>query len=223
ARLVAEGWHLKPMHRLILTSAAYRQAALHPAAEMARGKDPDNRLLWHRTPRRIEVEPIRDAMLAVSGELDPRAGGPGVDLAQPRRTIYTKIIRNTRDPLLDAFDAPDGSITTPLRNVTTTPTQALLMINGPWTLARARAFADRLLREAPDVPRRVDLAYRLAYGRPPEPTERAEAEAFLRGPDGPAEIAGCTPADSSQAEDESSALVDFCHTLLNSNEFLYVD
>jgi hypothetical protein len=187
---------------------------------MARLKDPDDRLLWRRNTRRLEVEAVRDAMLAISGELDPRPGGPGVEPAQPRRTIYTKVIRNTRDPLLDAFDAPDGSITTPLRNVTTTPTQALLMINGPWTLARAEAFAHRLLREASDDPHRIDLAYRLAYGRPPEPTEQAEAEAFLRTQGRPeaTTVAGCTD-EAAPVE----ALIDFCHTLLNSNEFLYVD
>jgi hypothetical protein len=219
-QLVTGGWSLKPVHRLIMTSAAYRQSALRPAPEVARLKDPDNRLLWRRNTRRLEVEPIRDAMLAASGELDLRSGGPGVEPSQPRRTTYTKVIRNTRDPLLDAFDAPDGSITTPLRNVTTTPTQALLMINGPWTLARAKAFADRLRREASDVPQRIDLAYHLAYGRPPEPTERAEAEAFLQTQGRPeaTTVAGCT-----DEADPPEALIDFCHTLLNSNEFLYVD
>jgi hypothetical protein len=103
-------------------------------------------------------------------------------------------MRNTHDPLLDAFDAPDGSLTTPLRNVTTTPTQALLMINGPWTLGRARALADRLRGAASDDPQRIELAYRLAYGRPPEPRERTEAAEFLRTQARPADESARSPA-----------------------------
>ena len=232
SEFVGHGWSLKHMHRAIMTSAAYRQSALRPAPEAARLKDPDNRLLWRMNTRRLDIEPIRDAMLAVSGELDPAMGGPSGDASGPRRTVYTKVIRNTRDPLIDAFDSPDGSNSTPTRNATTTPTQALLMINGPWTLARAGAFADRLRREASDDEGRIALAYQLAFGRPPEPAERDEAVEFLRSRAGHAEeptaiagTEGCRePADSDETDgEEASALVDFCHALLNSNEFLYVD
>ncbi len=231
SEFVAHGWSLKQMHRMIMTSAAYRQSALRPAPEVARLKDPDNRLLWRMNIRRLDIEPIRDAMLSVGGELDPSMGGPAGDVSEPRRTIYTKVIRNTRDPLIDAFDSPDGSNSTPSRNATTTPTQALLMINGPWTLARAGAFADRLRREAPDVEGRIALAYRLAFGRPPSPAERDESVEFLRSRGGLSEEptaiagaeAGCVPADKETGGDDRAALVDFCHALLNSNEFLYVD
>jgi hypothetical protein len=211
---VTEGWHLKPLHKLIMTSAVYRQSTQGTASEAAHLKDPENRLMSHRDVRRLEAEPIRDAMLAVSGELDPRGGGPADEPEQPRRAVYTKVKRNTHDALLDALDAPDGSISTSLRNVTTTPTQALLMINGPWVWERARAFAGRLRREAPDDSGRIDLAYRLTLGRPPEAAEVAEALAFLN--DQARRIEGASPV---QAE----ALVDFCHALLNSNEFLYDD
>ncbi|MBX6311700.1 MAG: PSD1 domain-containing protein [Isosphaeraceae bacterium] len=234
SEFVARGWRLKPMHRLIMTSATYRQTALRPSPEVARQKDPENRWLWRMNPRRLEAEPIRDAMLAVSGELDPALGGPSVAASQPRRSIYTKVIRNTHDPLLDAFDAPDGSISTPQRNATTTPLQALLMINGPWTLDRARAFAARLRAEAPDDSGRIILAYRLAFGRPPEPTELAEAIAFLQGQarriesGTEAEVAGedgCEPPRPPTSSDEAdlAALVDLCHALLNASEFLYID
>ena len=231
SEFVGHGWSLKHMHRLIMTSAAYRQSALRQAPEVARLRDPDNRLLWRMNTRRLDIEPIRDAMLAVSGELDPVIGGPALDASKPRRTIYTKVIRNTRDPLIDAFDSPDGSLSTPSRNATTTPTQALLMINGPWTLARAGALADRIRLEADDDEGRIALAYQLTFGRPPEPTERDEAVEFLRSRGGLAEeptaIAGAEaaspPADDKSDEDGSSALDDFCHALLNSNEFLYVD
>ncbi len=88
---VARGWSLKQMHRLILTSATYRQSASHPDATNARRKDPENRLHWHRPTRRLDVEPIRDAMLAVSGELDLTVGGPAVDANEPRRTVYAQV------------------------------------------------------------------------------------------------------------------------------------
>jgi hypothetical protein len=115
-------------------------------------------------------------MLAVSGELDPAMGGPSVDPSTPRRAIYTKALRNTRDPLLDAFDQPEAFASAAGRMVTTTPTQALLMINGTWTRERADAFAKRLARSADPV----ETAYRLAFGRSPRPGEREEALAFLR-------------------------------------------
>ncbi len=231
SEFVGQGWSLKHLHRTIMTSAAYRQSALRPAPETARLKDPDNRLLWRMNTRRLDIEPIRDAMLAVGGELDPVMGGPARDPSERRRTIYTKVIRNTRDPLIDAFDSPDGSNSTPSRNATTTPTQALLMINGTWTLARAGAFADRLRREASDDEGRIVLAYQLAFGRPPVPAERDEAVDFFRSraelAEEPTTISG-SEAGSGLAADESdgdgsSVLVDFCHALMNSNEFLYVD
>ncbi|MEA2632555.1 MAG: hypothetical protein QOE66_2774, partial [Chloroflexota bacterium] len=163
SEFVARGWSLKTMHRLIMTSGTYRQSALRPAPAIARVKDPENRLLWRMNTRRLEIEPIRDAMLSASGELDVVMGGPSVATTEPRRAIYTKVMRNTHDPLIDAFDAPDGSNTTPTRNVTITPTQSLMLINGGWTLDRARAFAGRLERlEGSDPSRRIALAYRLA-------------------------------------------------------------
>ncbi len=138
------------MHRLIMTSATYRQTSRLPAGAGSRAatKDPENRWLWRMNTRRLEAEQIRDAVLAASGELDLAAGGAERRrLSKPRRTIYTTAIRNTRDPLLDVFDLPDASRSVPERNVTTTPTQSLLMINGDWTLSRAKALAARLQRE----------------------------------------------------------------------------
>jgi hypothetical protein len=241
AEFVARGWSLKTMHRLIMTSATYRQTALRPATEVARVKDPENRLLWRMNTRRLEIEPIHDAMLAASGELDVAMGGPSVATSEPRRAIYTKVMRNTRDPLLDAFDAPDGSNTTPTRNVTITPTQSLMLINGSWTLDRARAFAGRLERfEGADVPGKITLAYRLAFGRPPAESEMTEAQAFLprqsrtiaarSGPSPSVSVAdgkdaGCGEGVEPTSSDaiDASAWIDFCHALLNANEFLYVD
>jgi hypothetical protein len=190
-----------------MTSATYREAATPNATETARMQDPDNRLLWRCETRRLDSEQIRDAMLLVSGELKLDAGGPSVDASAPRRSVYTKILRNHPDPLLDAFDSPDsfGSVCT--RNVTTTPTQSLLLMNGDWPLKRAAAFARRVHAEAKSAAPGdlVECAYRLAYGRAPQADERSTGIEFL------------------QAGAIDETLVDFCHVLFNSNEFLYVD
>jgi hypothetical protein len=220
SEFVARGWSLKQIHRLILTSAVYRQSARHPEPRAGRTIDPENRLLWHMPSRRLEVEPIRDAMLAASGELDPTMGGPSASAKAPRRTLYTKQVRNTHDPLSEAFDAPDGSITTPQRNLTVTPIQSLLLINGSWTLARARAFAARVGAAASEDAGRVDAAYRLAFGRPPEPDEQADAVAFLADQ---AARASIRAPERPASEAAAAALVDFCHALFNASEFLYVD
>jgi hypothetical protein len=221
---VARGWKFKPLHRLILTSAAYRQSAVCGERELASGQriDPRNRLHWRRNVQRLDAEEIRDAMLAVSGELDPAIGGPSTPASRPRRTIDTRVVRNAPDTLLDAFDAPDGNATTALRNTTTTAMQALLLINGDWTLARGEAFAARLEREVPagdDDRGRIALAYRLAVGRLPEPDEAAEGLSFLsRQSDFPV-----STGKRSNSAGRHAALVDFCHVLLNSNEFLYLE
>jgi hypothetical protein len=179
-RFVKDGWSFKKMHRLILASSVYRQSATAPPPEAARMKDPENRWLWRMNNRRLDSEQIRDALLAVSGELDLTMGGASVDVSNPRRTIYTKVMRNTRDPLLDAFDAPEGFASTAQRNVTTTPTQALLMFNSATLLQRAKALAGRLQQLGLPDPDRVGEAYRLAFGRKPTDEEQAAGMRFLR-------------------------------------------
>jgi hypothetical protein len=188
-RFVASGWSVKSMHRLMMTSAAYRQTSLRPATAEVRAKDPENRWLWRMNPRRLQAEEVRDAMLAASGELDLTMGGPAVDASAPRRGIYTRVSRNVPDPLLAAFDAADGFNSMPARNVTTTATQALLLINGAWTLSRAESFARRLGSAPRDAV--VDRAYRIAFGRPPGDDERRAAMEFLRRSDRTA-----SPADA---------------------------
>ncbi len=180
-RFAKDGWSFKKMHRLILTSAAYRQSATAVAPEVAVRKDPENRWLWRANTRRLDAEQIRDAILAVTGDLDPTAGGPAVDTSKPRRTIYTQVRRNTRDPLLDVFDVPDPIASVSQRDTTTTPTQALFLFNSQAALLRAKAFAARLQKSnATDDGELVATAYRLAYGRDPRPDERAAAVAFLQ-------------------------------------------
>ena len=107
-RFIEEGWRFKPIHRLILNSATYRQSALWPGSEQARLKDPTNRWLWRMNIRRLSAEQFRDAVLAVTGELDRTVGGPSVELLTPRRTIYLKVFRNDPYELLQTLDAPDG-------------------------------------------------------------------------------------------------------------------
>jgi hypothetical protein len=222
SKFVASGWRLKPLHRLIMTSAVYRQSAQRSESEVetARGLDSDNRLLWKRTVQRLDAEEIRDAMLAVSGELDTTLGGPSAESSDPRCSIDTKVIRNSRDALLDSFDAPDGYNSTGRRTTTTTATQALLLINGTWTQARARALADRLdqlvSRTCQEhVTHQITTAYKLVYGRAPDGEELSAAKAFL--------VKQSQRFSAPQGESRHESLVDFCHALMNSNEFLYVD
>jgi hypothetical protein len=222
--LVARGWQLKPLHRMMVTSSAYRQTSERNQRDLALGQriDPENRLLWKRAVERLDAEEIRDSMLAASGELDPAIGGPSVPTTRPRRTVLTRVVRNSRDLFLEAFDAPDGNSTTPRRNTTTAATQALLLINGDWTLARAKALAARLERLEPsstDDRDRIVLAYRLTLGRRPEPDEIADGLSFVERQ--ASRVAPAGKPSNIQASHE--ALVDFCHVLLNSNEFLYVD
>lgn len=180
ATFVEKGWRIKEMHRLILNSATYRQTAMRTAPEVARMKDPGNRWLWRMNTSRLGAEQIRDAMLAASGELDLKAGGAGVSGETPRRSVYVKVFRNKLDPLLQAFDFVNGLSSTPKRNVTTTATQSLLMINGDWILKRATAMAKRLERDFKDSPaKRIDAAYAQAFGRLPALAERDAAMAFV--------------------------------------------
>jgi hypothetical protein len=207
-----EPWSFKSLHRLIVTSATYRQSATHPNAEQLQLKDPSNRLLWRASIRRLDAEQIRDSILQVSGKLDMKSGGPSVPASMPRRSIFTEQRRNSPDPLLDVFDSADGFSSTPERNVTTTPTQALLMINSKGSLARAADFANRVKAEGgSERESQIALAYRLAFGRDATAAEVAAAIEFLNR------------QAAQNAAAASSVLTDFCMVLLNSNEFLYVD
>ena len=180
-RFVEDGWSFKSLHRRIMNSAVYRQMSLRSTPELAKQIDPGNRLLWRMNTRRLDAEQIRDAMLQVSGELDGKFGGPSVPASSPRRSVYVKVIRNTPNAILGSFDMADGFRSTAHRNVTTTPLQALLMINGPFGLARANAMARRLQQlGSEDEALQVQAAYRLAYGREPTEEESVSAVTFLR-------------------------------------------
>ena len=215
---IAGGWRLKPIHRLIVTSAVYRQSSrLDPKAQ---GIDRDNRLLWRMTPRRLEAESIRDAILAASGRLDTRMGGPGYNIWEPntnyvavykpraelgpdafRRMVYQFKPRSQPDPTFGAFDCPDAALVAPRRNVSTTALQALNLLNSRFVIQQATYFAQRLEAEAgPDPARQAERGFRLAFGREPSPSERNAAVALIG----------------------SHGSAAFCRALYNANEFVYV-
>ncbi len=178
---VSHNWSLKHLHRLILSSATYRQSANSPQAEVAKLKDPENRLLWRWRTQRLSAEQIRDALFAATGELDLTFGGPSVDFTKPRRTIYSKVLRNVRDPLLDVFDAPQHFNSTATRDTTTTPVQSLLLINNRQLIERSQTLAQRLEKTHPNAPSdQIRLAYQLLYSRQPSSAEMAEADYFLK-------------------------------------------
>jgi hypothetical protein len=207
--LLENDWSIKRLHRQMVTSAAYRQASHGAEVTESAAKDPTNKWLARMPIRRLSAEQIRDAAIAVTGEIDTRMAGEGGDSGKTaRRAIYLKVFRNDMDPTLEVFDVADGIFTTPVRNVTTTPTQSLFMINGPWMMLRAKAFQKRIAKDSSlTLEQQIATAYALAYGRPPAQAELTDAVEFLQ----------------KNAARSDEALVDLCHVLLNSSEFLYVD
>jgi hypothetical protein len=252
SELVRNGWHLKAVHRLIVTSATYRQSSrleLNALAAKAIKADPDNKLLWHGRVKRREGEALRDALLQASGRLNPRMYGPSAHPELPkaledsryswdpdekvedrnRRSVYVFARRNLAFPLFAAFDIPDRVNSCPVRPNTTTAPQALVMLNGRLPLAEARGIAGRLLAEHPnDLRGLVRAAYQTAFGREPGADELAEAEQFL---DRQAKLAGASPSADALPKPpppgvepaRAAAVVDFCHALVNTAEFLYVE
>jgi mono/diheme cytochrome c family protein len=177
---VDNGWSMKKLHRLIVTSATYTQSASSPIETQAKLTDPENRLLWHMPTRRLDAEQIRDAVLSVTGEIEFPDGGPGLEPERPVRSIYSKFRRNNRDAVLEVFDEPERFSSMAQRNVTTTATQSLLMINSKWTIERAKAFATRLRKENSTEEKEILTdAFRLCYGRDPSTAALEAARNFL--------------------------------------------
>ena len=209
-RFVEHGWSLKWLHREILLSETYRQAS--DANPSNAENDGDNVYLWRANRRRLEVEPWRDALLAVSGRLDPTPGGPTTNLRDPanaRRTVYAKISRHDLDGLLRLFDFPDANVTADKRTLTTVPQQQLFVLNSEFMVTQAKAFAFRLAKAAGTDNERIALAYRLAYGRPPTADEVRIGREFLKSPPAPG--------------DKLTRWEQYAQALLAANEFLYVD
>ncbi len=219
------GWHLKPIQRMILLSSTYQQDSVIRDAPMK--ADPQNRLLWRMPVKRLEGEAVRDSILQVSGALNGEMGGPAVyppvdpslraDTFQGpnwkdgedgpstwRRSVYVKVKRSLLLPELEVFDCPEITYTVAARNISTTPLQALTLQNAPFILKQSELFAARVAKEAgTDPAHQIDRAYQLALCRPPTERERALSVAYLlkRGTGG---------------------LRDFCQALFNLNEFVYV-
>jgi hypothetical protein len=213
-------WSLKKLHRLILTSETWQQAS-SPVPPDAVARDADNRLLWRFTPRRLEAEETRDALLALGGELNPTMGGPGfrafrhvgnggqneyfsADLPGSefsRRTIYRVSVHSARDPLLDALDCPELSTRTAVRPNTTTPLQALSLMNNSMVVRQADRLAARARSATHDrMEPAIEWMWRRVLGRPPQKKERQEALRLARDQD----------------------LAQVAWVLLNSNEFIFV-
>ncbi|MEO6788322.1 MAG: PSD1 and planctomycete cytochrome C domain-containing protein, partial [Chthoniobacteraceae bacterium] len=170
-KFVANGWRIKPLHREILLSATYRQTARHEPDGATAQIDPSNHYLWRFPPRRLDAEQVRDALLAASGELDMRPGGPSTDGSGTRRSVYIMKKRNSPNELLRALDMPGGFASTSERQSTTTPTQALQLLNGDWWLSRVSKLAARV--------NSIDDVWLAVLGRPPTDREKTTAEHLL--------------------------------------------
>ncbi|MBK5294960.1 MAG: DUF1553 domain-containing protein [Acidobacteriia bacterium] len=221
---VANGWRMKPLHRMIVLSNTYRQASRSPMETAAMGKDPDNAWLWRHSRRRMDAEQLRDSMLAISGQLNLKAGGPSVIvpvdgelvnlLYKPsqwavtkdasehnRRSLYLMHKRNLRVPMMEAFDAPDFQTSCARREESTHAPQALELLNGALANRLAQSLAARLDRETKTPAAQVDRAYRLAAGREPTAKEKQLGIDFLR----------------------KQSLREFSLAIMNLNAFLYIN
>lgn len=211
--LIKNGWRLKPIHKLIMTSAVYQQST---QSDEARVKiDRDNKLQWRHPSRRLEAEIIRDAILAVSGELDPKLYGPGtLDEKSKRRSIYFTVKRSKLVPMMVIFDAPEALTGMAERPTTTIAPQALHMLNNAQVRQAARSFAQRIAPESTTpLETAVRNGYQIALARLPGADEQADAIAFIR------QQLQTYPENQRR----EAALADFCQVLLCLNEFVYVD
>jgi mono/diheme cytochrome c family protein len=257
---VTHGWKLKRLHRMIVTSAVYQQGTLtrrvSEGTEARRASegidsdfaastiDPDNRLLGHRTPQRLEAEILRDAILATSGTLNLEPFGPAFkppipaeamqarntkdpypkdakdDASTRRRSVYMFHKRVVPYPLLQAFDRPDAQQACGRRDQTTVAPQGLALLNDTFVRARSVDFANRLLRETDDDDRLIDRTFQLALARSPTAAERAASLEFLK-----TQAAKRHSRDPGKpaAEARVAAATDFCQTVFSLNEFIYVD
>ncbi|MEZ5397096.1 MAG: DUF1553 domain-containing protein [Bryobacterales bacterium] len=214
------GGSLKQLHRLILTSAVYRQSSAGNA-EFER-IDRDNQFLWRMNARRLDAESVRDAALQIAGDLDLTMGGPPdeyfwfkddhspvydysrfdpAEHPKERRSIYRFVVRSVPDPLMESLDCPDPSLLTPKRNVTMTAVQALAMLNDPLLIEQSRRLAERLRMHSSDFGQQLDLLYRLALSRAPRPDETKLLAGYAK----------------------ENGLENLCRLVMNSNEFLFVD
>ncbi|MHC4994260.1 MAG: PSD1 and planctomycete cytochrome C domain-containing protein [Planctomycetota bacterium] len=230
------GWSLKKTIKQVVMSRTYRLSSDHNSTNF--DQDPDNKLSWRMSRRRLDIEQVRDAMLAVSGNLDlsPSGGSPvsGLDsrslrfsatdpdpmgvAADPHRTIYQPILRGFIPEMLATFDFADPSMTNGAREETTVAPQALFLMNNDFVLDMSRDTARRLIEEADEADDRVGIAYQHAFGREPSRGEQKRAVAYIR------DVMGETPENPERAADvELDAWSGFCQALFASAEFRYID
>jgi hypothetical protein len=223
ASFVESGWSVKALHRMMVLSSAYQMEST--ASEAATKVDPSNRMLQHMPVRRLEGEAIRDAVLSVSGSLNPQMFGPSVTphisayqdgrgkpVSGPldgngRRSIYVQVRRNFMTPLFTAFDYPSPISTIGARTVSTVPSQALLMMNNEFIAGQAEKWAAAVISSSSSVSERVQRMYEAAFARPATEEEVAALSAF---------------AESQKARPEAAVWSDIAHVLFNSAEFIYV-
>jgi len=233
---VRQGWSIKQMQRLIMTSETYKMAsAFYQPTDLE--NDPTDVYLWRFPIRRLEAEIIRDEILDASGDLDLKAGGPpffpaiprSVRADQPRgeweltkegpdtwrRSIYAYVKRGLKYPMFEVYDLPDLNTTCERRAVSTVPTQALTMLNNEFMLIQADHFAQRVLKQAGSDPaEQVKTMYRIAFSREPTRGELESNVAFLK------KMTANTGAGDDKAA--QAALTDLAHVTLNLNEFAYI-
>lgn len=211
ATFIESGWSLKKLHRLIMTSATYRSSSQFRSESF--DKDGDNRHLWRMNPRRMDVETWRDSLLVVTGELNSTLGGPSIDniVNSPRRTIYSRISRNNplvSDQFLRLFDFPIPRGSASKRTTNVVPQQFLFMMNSPFMLNRARAFAKRIEETAKDLNIQIEWAYLSLYGRRPTSRELQVAKDYLQS--------------ESSSTQGLNRWQQYCQVLLSANEFMYI-
>jgi cytochrome c553 len=214
--LIKNGWHLKPIHRMIMLSATYQQSSDVDTSKQ--GVDPENHLVWHRSRLRLEAETIRDAMLAVSGTLDERLYGPGtLDPNHKRRSIYLFVKRSQLVPMMVLFDAPDSLQSQEQRASTIIAPQALMLMNNANIRGYARTFAARIgPMDGSALEDAVRAGYLIALARPPRDDELRESTQFVREQKESYQAA-------KKADAQQLALADFCQVLMELNEFIYID
>jgi hypothetical protein len=213
--LIDSGWSTKHVHRLIVLSSTYRQASRADSLAI----DPDNLYLWRWTPQRLESEVIRDAALSLAGELNLTTEGKSDDeQTSRRRSVYVLQKRDQLPEMQRLFDGPTANESCSKRYVSTVALQPLYLLNSPFMLARAEQFAQRVISEAgDDLGRQVDRAFLLAFSRPADDEERAWALEFLASTSDNAEVG------ETDTRRPTKKLVQFCHALMNLNEFVYLE
>lgn len=229
---VDQGWSIKRLHRLMMTSSVYRQRSTFDDVQHANAKqtDPDNRLLWRQRIRRVDAEPLRDAMLSVAGQLDQRLYGVPVSVARKadgevtvagghndrRRSVYIQILRGNPLTILQSYDQPVMETNCTRRSRSTVSTQALTLLNSDAIVTYAKSFADRAQFESPETP--VDFAVLTALSHQTVGDELKLLNDFVAEQQSRYASNGDSPDQSRR-----NALTDLCHMLLASNEFVYID